>query len=233
MNIYFSLGFTKSAITGFTLRDYHVWPPKIFILVCQSHRNISILERMTPDNLVLRPNCLLTRSPLVFISGPRSLFHPQKMAADLQTFIKAHGYQVAPLWLPFRSKKDRAQALEQWLQRNGLKSFHFFMAHATWVEMQTILEKNFHPFSTLNIINLKIEALRSHIENIELRSFEAPPQPSPLLYHLHQIFCRTLGTEPLSYEATLNTKDPTLYDRFLDRCVELAENEYKDLTSRM
>lgn len=188
---------------------------------------------MTPDNLVLRPNCLLTRSPLVFISGPRSLFAPQKMAADLQNFVQAHGYQIESLWLPFRSIPQRKVFLQRWLQKNKSRSFHFFLASDTWRELQAQLEDNFHPYSTFTVINRKADTPRSHLENVELHSFSTEVRSSPVLYQLHRLFCKAMGSEALPYEETLLAKDPTLYDRFLDHCIYLAENEYKDLTSRM
>lgn len=195
--------------------------------------NISILEEMTLDNLALRPNCLLTRSPLVFLSGPRSLFAPQKMAINLQEFLLAHGYQVESPWLPFRSASQRRVFLLHWLQKNKSRSFHFFMAQDTWDEFQALLKENIHPYSTFTVINEKVEAARSDLENIKIHSFSAQPQPSPLLYQIHQIFCKIMGSKALAYEETLLLKDPVLYDRFLDHCIYLAENEYKDLTSRM
>lgn len=188
---------------------------------------------MKPDNLALRPNCLLTRSPLVFVSGPRSLFSPNKMGSDLQDFILAHGYQMTSPWLPFRGKPQRTAALSLWLEKNKSKSFHFFMAENTWKEMQPVLEKTLHPFSTLNIINIKADTPRSRIENAKLSSFDVKPLEPSLTYRLHQFFCRIMGSQAIPYEQTLLVKDPTLYDRFLDRCIELAENEYKDLNSRM
>ncbi len=188
---------------------------------------------MKPDNLVLRPNCLLTRSPLVFISGPRSLFSPQKMGADLQDFVLAHGYQIESMWLPFRSASNRKIFIERWFQKNKSRSFHFFVASETWIEFKQILEANFHPYSTITIINLNSETPRSQLENVELFNFESLPTSSPVLYSFHKLFCAALGYKALPYSDTLLTKDLSLYDRFLDHCIHLAENEYKDLTSRM
>ena len=58
---------------------------------------------MNLDNLVLRPNCLMTKHPLVFLTGIRSLFYYEKLGALLQDFIAAHGYVVKSPVLPFRS----------------------------------------------------------------------------------------------------------------------------------
>ena len=61
-----------------------------------------MLERMDIYNLALRPNCLMTRNPLVFITGPRSLFFYEKLGGTLQDFVAAHGYVVLNPVLPFR-----------------------------------------------------------------------------------------------------------------------------------
>lgn len=188
---------------------------------------------MTIENLVLRPNCLLTRSPLIFLSGPRSLFATRPMGEELQQFMMAHGYPLAYLWLPFRSTVQRQKALGQWLQKNQAKSFHFFMAEETWRELQPILEQHFHPYSTITIINLNPETPRSHLPNTKLHGFGVEKIKAPLSYQLHGLFCSLMNSRALPYEQTLLDKNRLVYDRFLDHCVELAENEYKDLTSRM
>lgn len=209
-----------------------------FVPVCQTCQIISILERMDLENLALRPNCLLTRSPLVFVSGPRSLFSPEPMAAELRQFIQAHGYQVAPLWMPFRSDQQRRKTVQQWLQQNQTKSFHFFMADQTWLELQPVFERCWHPHSTLNLIRQPSDipaslTLHTRLEKMPLTYFEVPRSVPPLRYRLHTLFCALMNSRAVHFEQTLLQKNRALYDRFLDHCIELAENEYKDSTSRM
>lgn len=231
MDIHFSLCFTKGAVTGLTLRNHKTVIPstfECFILVCQTPSDISILEVMTPKNLALRPNCLLTRSPLVFLSGPRSLFSPQRIGNNLQDYLLAHGYQVSPLPLPFRSKIHRQQSLLSWLKRNQSQSFHFFMAAPTWVEFQNELLAFFHPQSTLTVLNLQIDTPRPQIKDTKLNPFSIQPanvDQIPFTYRLHQIYSRLMGASALPYEQTLLQNNSALYDRVLDHCIELAEDE--------
>lgn len=155
------------------------------------------------------------------------------MGAELQDFIAAHGYQIEPIWLPFRSKDLRQNILLNWMKKNKSKSFHFFLAYDTWLEFQKPLEELFHPYSTFTLINPKNVSPQSNLEEFKFHTFNVDQKPTPFLYELHEIFCKVMGTKALRYDETLLDQDPILFDRFLDHCVHLAENEYKDLTSRM
>lgn len=188
---------------------------------------------MTLDNLALRPNCLLTRSPLVFISGPRSLLSPQKMGTFLQDYLQAHGYQVLSPWMPFRSKKHRKMALLNWLEKNKAKNFHFVMAEETWLELSDVIGTFFHPHSTVTLVNLKSDPPLQFFLTTTLQYFKSDPTQAPLFYRLHTVFSAFMGAQALPYAQTLLEKNKAVYDRFLDHCIQLAENEYKDLTSRM
>lgn len=188
---------------------------------------------MKIQNLVLRPNCLLTRSPLVFLSGPRSLFATQPMGETLQQFMIAHGYPVSRVWLPFRSHSQRKKALTQWLQKHHTKSFHFFLAEETWQELQVTLSQQLHPYSTVTIINPNPNTAEHQRPEIKPQSFVVEKVAAPLAYQLHRFFCSFMGSRALPYEQTLLDDNLLVYDRFLDHCVKLAENEYRDLTSRM
>ena len=158
------------------------------------------------DNLVLRPNCLMTKHPLVFLTGIRSLFFYEKLGADLQDFIAAHGYVVKSPVLPFRSPHLRKQALLAWLDfEQNERQFHFVLSEATQKEFAEIFKA--YPNCTFTLTSF----------NSTLRE--------PLAYKLHRLFCNSLGFSADPFNATFPDKSSVFYDRFLDRCVELAENE--------
>lgn len=171
-----------------------------------------MLDPMNPENLVLRPNCLLTRKPLVFVNGARSLFYYEKLGGFLQDYLRAHGYQVLNPVMPFRGPA-RVLALKSWLSQQSDKAFHFIVSSATDREMHTLLTEN--PQNT-------ITRLDEWVEN-------APTQDRPtagFAYGIHRIFCRMNGAEADPYfESAWTNRDAALYNRFLDRCVELAEND--------
>lgn len=169
-----------------------------------------MLERMDIYNLALRPNCLMTRNPLVFITGPRSLFFYEKLGGPLQDFIAAHGYVVLNPVLPFRGNM-RTMALKRFLENRSEKAFHFVLSRHSQKEFSEILQK--YSGSTFTFA----EDFKEYFENKNI---------SPTLnYRLHQLFCRLNGTSADDFNAVFPDKNVVLYERFLDRCVELAENE--------
>ena len=59
----------------------------------------------------------------------------------------------------------------------------------------------------------------------DIRCYEhKKPQPS-FSYQLHTLFCQALGASPDTFSDTLQDKSTEFLDRFLDRCIEIAENE--------
>jgi hypothetical protein len=161
-------------------------------------------------NLALRPNCLMTRNPLVFITGPRSLFFYEKLGGTLQDFVAAHGYVVLNPVLPFRGKL-RPLALARFLESRQEKAFHFVLSHRTKNEFDEVFKK--YPGSTFTFAE-------------DFKKYFQDQNKTPNLgYRLHEVFCKLNGTEADDYSAVFPDKNVVLYDRFLDRCVDLAENE--------
>ena len=152
----------------------------------------------------------MTRNPLVFITGPRSLFFYEKLGGTLQDYIAAHGYQVLNPVLPFRGA-IRAIALKNFLEKQSNRSFHFVLSYRTREELSDVFSK--YPDSTFTFP----EDFKEYIENKNLRV--------PLSYRLHQAFCVFNGSKADSYLGVFPDKNVVLYERFLDRCIDLAENE--------
>ena len=162
---------------------------------------------MNTDNLVLRPNCLLTKYPLVFISGPRSLFHYARFAGDAQDYLAAHGYRVFAPVMPFRSKALRELVLRKWLESQPEKEFHFFLSPATRAEFKSVFE------------NYKNSTFTSPADFAETSKSE------PLQYILHKFFCFLNQSKAEPYNDTAPFTSPRFLDRILDHCIDLAENE--------
>lgn len=168
-----------------------------------------MLYSMLTHNLVLRPNCLLTRYPLVFITGPRSLFWSKRLASDLQDYIEAHGYQVLCPVLPFRGP-TRSKSLQNWFKRQPNHKFHIFLSSTSAQEFKEVLA---------GIHSVSVTLTDSFIDSSSLKP------TTPFSYQLHTLFSKLNRTDSDPFHHTLNWSDPSLYDRFLDHCVELAENE--------
>lgn len=73
-----------------------------------------IRSRFSPQ-AELQANCLLTRYPLVFITGRRSLFYFLKFWNWIPQILAEHGYETFVLNLPWRKPALRRQALKKFL----------------------------------------------------------------------------------------------------------------------
>jgi hypothetical protein len=150
----------------------------------------------------------MTKRPLVFITGPRSLFFYEKLGGSLQDFVAAHGYQTLNPVLPFRGPM-RKIALARFLESQGGGAFHFVLSRQSFDEFREIIATNSDSTFTFT------EDFKSETKSLRV----------PLSYQLHRLFCRFNGTRADSYAGVFPDKNVALYERFLDRCIELAENE--------
>jgi hypothetical protein len=73
-------------------------------------------DRPIPD---LIPNCLLTKYPLVFIPGPRSIFYFMRYWNEIPHFLASHGYEVFYLGLAWRGSSRRKNHLAQFLNEKS------------------------------------------------------------------------------------------------------------------
>ncbi|MFZ3229387.1 MAG: hypothetical protein WA160_04220 [Pseudobdellovibrio sp.] len=184
---------------------------------------------MDMKNLVLRPNCLLTPSDLVFLPGPRSLFFYKKMFGDLPRFLYEHGYRTMLLSLPFRNKLRRSEVFKNWLNYQSSKSYHFILDEITFKELQLILESA--QVRTITILTTNKDLISTYKSNDKIQVFLVPnsASASPLYYSAHRLINSLLKIETAPFETTFTaTKSKTnknTYNRFLDHCIKLAENE--------
>lgn len=87
-------------------------------------------------SLVLRPNCLLTQAPLVFIPGRQSLFYFLKYWNQVPEFLYEHGYMSEEWPLPWKSIELREQVLQARLLelRDQRRKVHLFTDHVEELE---------------------------------------------------------------------------------------------------
>ena len=101
----------------------------------------------------------------------------------------------------------RETVLRKWLEAQGEKSFHFFTSPATTAEFTKIFEK--YPGSTFT----------------NPADFSQSSKRTPLQYYLHEFFCFLNQTKPEPFKDTVPITTKQFFDRILDHCIELAENE--------
>lgn len=184
-----------------------------------------MLIMMNLQNLALRPNCLLTQSQLVFISGPRSLFFYDNPFGDLPEYLYEHGYRTLILPLPFRNSLQRKDQFNKWLLQNQNETFHFVLDEFTFEEFESVLIGSF--VKSLTVLTAKTAEIHPAKSNQHLfQTFQDVKLfPIPIGFYIHRLFCFLQNRKTGPYSLTFRNAKTSAFERFLDHCIKLAENE--------
>lgn len=201
-------------------------------------RHLSALE--------LRPNCLLTRHPIVFVASPRSVFRLFSPWNNIPAFLREHGYEVLVLEPP--SKADCASAILRTFER--LDGKHHLIGDSSLEPVFMSLAQERHPkIATLTLAKNRRTETRRHparppspedlkplpstIEtlDIEPRHLEGRPRDwvnfaslALLSFHNAFSFGRRRKIDALETGHVL-TKSWDIESRFLDLAISLAERD--------
>ena len=109
--------------------------------------NFKRKRKVSNSQYKLIPNCLLTRYPLLFLTGPRSLFYFTSYWNTYTAYLAEHGYEVFNLKLPWNNPEQRIQRFDQFLfeqeKMNG--GFHLFLDSVTLEEFNPLLRQRNSP----------------------------------------------------------------------------------------
>jgi hypothetical protein len=101
------------------------------------------MARAESGEFELVPNCLLTRWPIVFMTGLRSPFYFRNYWNRIPLYLREHGYEVVEHDLPWRNSAARKSELELFLSaaQNQNLRFHFIfdatsVADSEWLAAQ-------------------------------------------------------------------------------------------------
>lgn len=146
----------------------------------------------------LKPNCLLTRKPVVFLTGPRSIFYFRKYWNAYPEILAEHGYEVFTLPLPWRGE-ERLSRTKEYLSKQATqqRQYHFICDPYTAHELRELFETS-PAVASLTVLEDQHETpITKH------------PRKSLLLgfgYKLHSAFYRS---QPLPVAADLGLHYPT------------------------
>ena len=163
----------------------------------------------------LFPNCLLTRHPVVFLHGRKSLFYFGNYWNFIPQFLMDHGYEIIDLDLPWRDESQREKELLRFLEL--LKEEQIGAHFIGDITSKKILEngKTKYPeiFKSLNIMGLREVS-------IPLTGNE------PLSFRLHRLVTgrhSDLDGRIVGLTETCDLKDVGRI--YLRKLVELAESD--------
>lgn len=165
---------------------------------------------------VLRPNCLLTRRPILFLTPPRSLFFYNNAYGFVAHVLFEHGYNVDIYQLPFQNIQFKKLNLHKNVA--DLNHCHLFIDSTTAHDLKDELKL---------ILNSTITVIGS-AENLNSDYFVFHPKykKKSFLYWLHQKWCNLQGLQCPSYSETLNECPENIWHQLLDHCVQLAEIDF-------
>ncbi len=142
----------------------------------------------------LVPNRLLTRYPLLFIPGKRSLFYFLGYWNQIPHWLASHGYEVFHFALPWKNTAQRKNQLHRFLMKKSQSGehFHLFLDSSSFREISHLLEN--HSYDCLASVTLIGER---HGESFTLSSrlsqpieeLQLPENQSarPFFWILHQL----------------------------------------------
>jgi hypothetical protein len=160
----------------------------------------------------LIPNCLLTRYPLLFVTGERSVFYFRNYWNTLPQLLREHGYEVEVLELPWRAN-HRAHLLQLYLRRHPQQRFHLVGDCTSATLLQQFRQTPQIVSSTM------LSAIEVH---------RRPALPYRLSFATHQAVCRLRGlTAPhLEELGLISQKEQSSYlQQMLRLCISLAEDD--------
>ena len=192
----------------------------------------------------LTPNCLITRWPILFITGPRSIFYFQSYWNTLPQFLAQHGYEVINFDLPWRGSERRRKVLRQFLLEHQetqftQSKFHFFIDGQSAQDLKHILmTEAFTSLASVTVFTSENEVLE--VEKLlgtnkplkfplELTTVQIEKKWSPVhdtVWSFHTFFAKYIrGTERevLGFCSEVSLKN--VQKSYLERAIFLAERD--------
>lgn len=188
----------------------------------------------------LRPNCLLTRWPILFVTGPRSLFYFSSYWNIYSPYLAEHGYETFTLHLPWNNLEARKKRFQEFLeiQEKSGKRFHLFMDPATLHDLDDLLRDRSHSClvslteigdaPTLSLTRHGLQPFPLVSGTVECKLAKATPLSLRATYHLHRLLIRRHDIISLS---ALGAVDETALENaalVLSRAQTLAEMDLRE-----
>ncbi len=181
----------------------------------------------------LKPNCLMTRYPLIFIPGKFSFFYCFKYWNNIPHYLKEHGYEAheASLnWTAFFSRKKSLLTLINKLAKKN-KKFHLVFSPGSISEANYLAELNLDCIQKIHVLtDQKINYILHDDINIHLCkgiNEQIHTSKSEYIQMAHDMF--TLSPQFVSSHLLgchSDGKDLTIEPSVLENVVSIAEQDW-------
>lgn len=129
--------------------------------------------RVQYTNLVLKPNCLLTKYPILFIGGQSSLFRLFNDWNDIPDFLREHGYEVFTFRMPSQNLAKRQKALDTYICQAPSK-LHIIASSTLLFELENMKLDCEGKIASIHVINgntkRNLPRTKTKVEDLRPRS---------------------------------------------------------------
>ena len=187
----------------------------------------------------LHPNCLLTRWPLLFVTGPRSFFYFSAYWNGYTSYLAEHGYEVFNLRLPWNKTPYRQKRFLDFIEQQEKlgRKFHLFVDPPTFGELEELLRTRNSP-AIMSLTEIS-DSIRSHhsgalkalpvpFANVELLTSAKAPLVTRFTYALHKISLTKYFLPSLSVLGACEDTALTNARLLLERSQVLAEQDFRE-----
>lgn len=101
----------------------------------------------------LQPNCLLTRYPIIFLSGKTSIFYYGRYWNCIPEWLEAHGYDVLDFEFSHNSFTQRTHELQSLLDLLKGESFHFAADVSSIDELEWLAQNQMSSVRSLTLFS--------------------------------------------------------------------------------
>lgn len=180
------------------------------VLADNFHRRKIVQSKV--NDFALTPNCLLTRYPLVFIPGKRSLFYFMEYFNELPRYLAEHGFEVYKAHLPWQDSSARKDHCVKLLESNRTQ-VHLVLTEDTWIELSPAL-KNHPKIASITLLSAKTDhPVSSH-----------PWSLSKIIWNLHARFVNDhTPAQTVGLDKNYNVQ---IQKNLLNRANELGEIDF-------
>jgi hypothetical protein len=205
----------------------------VLIALALSH-NLKRANRVLEVDLL--PNCLLTRYPIVFISGQRTLFHFLDYWNHIPIYLSEHGYEVIELTLPWRNRRQQTQALRSRIEQLPHPKIHLFVDQSLDIDELklidnpkvasiTVVENQIRSRNTLRVSDLMPNALLHTIQWDPHDPRKLLSIPGQWAYFLHSLL---IYPQKTLEAVVLHPFPKKLAQHILEHTCYLAERDYQN-----
>jgi hypothetical protein len=192
---------------------------------------VEVIRTLRLRDLELKPNCLLTRYPIVFLTGRRSIFYFKNYWNQIPNFLFEHGYEVEILELPWKGDALRSAAAQIKLSRRE-RPCHLIADSSQLEELEAIVALNLPTVVSATVTTLakvssvKPDDLKPRASGVQTLVLPPLKQLSikAIFLSIHNLM---FGKSTAAAEVGANSPaDTFLVERkYLEHAISLAEHD--------